>query len=328
MSEMLFSLLTHQNHERRIQMPIVKSDIPKLLEAGLRAVFFDAYEGAPGDWERVATVVPSEQDTEKYAWLGSSPKMREFKDERVPAGLLEHDYTIRNKTWEASISVDRAALEDDQYGQIRLRVQSLAEESRRHQDEVVFTLLKDGFATLCYDSQYYFDTDHAEGDSGTQSNKGTSALSSTSLQTAITAMSKFKDDKGKPMGVIPDTLVVPPDLKWTALELVGSPVAVVKIGDGTAGSGATGATPYRNVLEGALDVVTSPYLTDTNDWLLLCTKRIVKPVIFQSRVPVEFAALEANSENGFMRDQYVYGVRARYNVGFGLWQMAYGSQVS
>lgn len=309
-------------------MAIVKSDIPTLLEAGLRAVFFDAYEAAPGDWERIATVVPSEHDTEKYAWLGSVPKMREFKDERVPAGLLEHDYSIKNKTWEASVAVDRAALEDDQYGQIKLRVQGLAEEAKRHQDELVFGLLKDGFATLCYDGQYFFDTDHAEGDSGTQSNKGTSALSASSLQAAITAMSKFKDDKGKSMGIVPDTLVVPPDLKWTALELVGSPIVVVKVGEGTAGTGATAATPYRNVMEGLLDVVVSPYLTDANDWFLLCTRRAVKPVIFQSRVPVEFAALEANSENGFMRDQYVYGVRARYNVGYGLWQVAYGSQVS
>jgi len=27
-----------------------------------------------------------------------------------------------------------------------------------------------------------------------------------------------------------------------------------------------------------------------------------------------------------VRDQYIYGVRARYNAGYGLWQMAYGSQ--
>jgi len=301
-------------------MPIVKSDIPKLLEAGLRAVFFDAYEAAPGDWERIATVVPSEHDMEKYAWLGSVPKMREFKDERVPAGLLEHDYSIKNKTWEASIAVDRGALEDDQYGQIKLRVQGLAEEAKRHQDELVFGLLKDGFATLCYDGQYFLDTDHSEGDSGTQSNKGTSALSASSLQAAMTAMVKFKDDKGKAMGIVPDTLVVPPDLKWTALELLESIYAPET---------ATGKTETRkNVLAGALDLIVSPYLSDSNDWFLICTRRVVKPVIFQSRIPVEFAALEANSENGFMRDQYVYGVRARYNVGFGLWQMAYGSQVT
>ena len=301
-------------------MAIVKSDIPKLLEAGLRAVFFDAYEVAPSDWERIATVVPSEHDTEKYAWLGSAPKMREFKDERIPAGLLPHDYSIKNKTWEASIAIERAALEDDQYGQIKLRTQGLAEEAKRHQDELVFSLLKDGFANLCYDGQYFFDTDHAEGDSGTQSNKGTSALSASSLQAAFTAIMKFKDDKGKPMGIVPDTLVVPPDLKWTAMELLESVYAPET---------AAGKTETRkNVLSGALDLIVSPYMSDSNDWFLLCTKRIVKPIIFQSRIPVEFSALEADSENGFMRDEYVYGVRARYNVGYGLWQLAYGSQAS
>jgi len=301
-------------------MPIVKSDIPRLLEAGLRAVFFDAYESIPGDWQRIATVVPSEHETEKYAWLGSTPKMREFKDERVPAGLLEHDFSIKNKTWEASIAVDRAALEDDLYGQIKLRVQGLAEEAKRHEDDLVFSLLQNGFTALAYDGQYFFDPDRSEGESGTQSNKGTDALSSTSLQAAITAMMKLKDDKGKVLGIVPDALVVPPDLKWTAMELLESVYAP---------NVETGKTETRrNPLSGVLGLIVSPYLTDTNNWFLLCTKRIVKPIIFQSRIPVEFSALEANSENGFLRDQYVYGVRARYNVGFGLWQLAYGSQVS
>ena len=299
-------------------MGVVKSDIPRLLEAGLKAIFFDAYDAAPGDWEQIASVIPSEHDTEKYAWLGSVPQMREFKDERIPAGLLEHDYSIKNKTWESSISVDRAALEDDQYGQIKLRIQSLAEEARRHQNELVFGLLKDGFTSLCHDGQYFFDTDHAEGESGTQSNKGTDALSAASLQDAVTKMSKFKDDKGKPLGIMPDTLVVPPDLKWTAMELIDSVFAVDTV---------TGKTDNRkNVLAGSMSVIVSPYLTDTTDWFLLCANRAVKPIIFQSRVPIEFAALEGSSENGFMRDKFIYGVRARYNAGFGLWQTAYGSQ--
>ena len=302
-------------------MPVVKSDIPQLLLSGLKGVFFDAYESTIGDWEKIATIIPSEHDTEQYAWLGSTPRMREFTDERLPAGLLEHDYSIKNKTWEASISVDRAALEDDQYGQIRIRTQQLGAEARWHQDQIVFEMLDRGFGTAdtCHDGQYFFDSDHSEGASGTQSNKGTSALDSTTLQAAITAMSKFVDDKGKPLGVIPDTLVVPPDLKWTAMELLKSGYNV----DGTANN------PGKiNVLQGALDLVVSPYLTNTTNWFVFCTKRIVKPIIFQSRIPVDFQALEANSETGFMRDMYVYGVRARYNVGFGLWQFAYGAHVT
>ena len=304
-------------------MTLVKSDVPRLLEAGLKTVFFEAYDAAVGDWERIATVVPSEQDSETYAWLGSVPRMREFKDERLPAGLLEHGYTIKNKTWEASMAVDRAAIEDDLYGQIKLRVQGLAREAKRHVDELVFALLATGFASVCHDGQYFFDTDHSEGESGTQSNKGTAALAAASLQDAITAMMKFKGDKGKPLGIVPDLLVVPPDLQWTALELLNSTYYPELI---AAGAGAQKLS--ANPLKGRLDLVVSPYLTDSNDWFLLATKWVVKPIIFQSRVPVEFAALEGTSENGFMRDQYLYGVRARYNVGLGLWQTGYGSQVA
>ncbi|MEN6521272.1 MAG: Mu-like prophage major head subunit gpT family protein [Armatimonadota bacterium] len=304
-------------------MALVKSDMPRLLEAGLKTVFFEAYDAASNDSEKIMTVVPSEQDTETYAWLGSVPKMREFTDERLPAGLLEHEYKIKNKTWEASIAVDRAAIEDDLYGQIKLRVQGLARETKRHIDEIAFSLLTSGFSAVCHDGQYFFDTDHSEGISGTQSNKCTDALSATALQNAITAMSKFKDDRGKPLGISPDVLVVPPDLQWTALELLKS-TYYPEIVDPAVGSQKLAGNPLKNRLE----LIVSPYLTDTDNWYLLATNWVVKPIIFQSRVPVEFAALESASENGFMRDQYIYGVRARYNAGFGLWQTAYGSLVA
>lgn len=301
-------------------MPLTRSDMPNLLEDGLKTVFFEALDAAVGDYQRIATIVPSSSDEESYPWLGAVPSVREFADERMPLGLLEHDFSIRNKTWESSIAVERAAIEDDKLGQIRLRVQSLARETRRHMDELVFTLLKNGFAAQCYDGQYFFDTDHADGESGAQSNKGTSALDAAALQAAITAMMKFKDDRGKFLGVVPDLLVVPPDLQWTAMELLEStywPEAV------------SGSEKHAsNVLKGKLDLLVSPYLTDSSDWFVLSTRGIVKPLILQSRTPIEFAALEADSESGFMRDQYIYGVRARYNAGYGLWQMAYGAQVS
>lgn len=301
-------------------MPLTRSDAPTLLEDGLKTVFFEALDSAVGDYERIATIVPSESDEEVYAWLGAVPSVREFTDERMPLGLLEHSYTIRNKTWESSIAVERAAIEDDKYGQIRLRVQSLAREVKRHMDELVFTLLANGFSTPCYDGQYFFDTDHATGELGTQSNKGTLPLDAAALQSAITAMMKFRDDRGKLLGIVPDVLVVPPDLQWTAMELLESTYWPEE--------GTTTARLSSNVLRGKLDLIVSPYLADSNNWFVLSTKGILKPILLQLRTPVEFAALEADSESGFMRDQYIYGVRARYNAGYGLWQTAYGSQVS
>ena len=102
-------------------MPLTRSDMPNLLEDGLKAVFFEALDAAIGDYQRIATIVPSNSDEEIYPWLGAVPAVREFTDERMPLGLLEHSFSIRNKTWESSIAVERAAIEDDKLGQIRLQ---------------------------------------------------------------------------------------------------------------------------------------------------------------------------------------------------------------
>ncbi|MBX8801578.1 hypothetical protein HBA92_12510 [Ochrobactrum sp. MR28] len=62
-------------------------------------------------------------------------------------------------------------------------------------------------------------------------------------------------------------------------------------------------------------------------WFLLDTSREIKPIIWQEREDYEFQFLNSdNSDHVFMRDQYLYGIRARANAGFGLWQLAYGSK--
>ncbi|QEW19256.1 Mu-like prophage major head subunit gpT [Marinibacterium anthonyi] len=62
-------------------------------------------------------------------------------------------------------------------------------------------------------------------------------------------------------------------------------------------------------------------------WFLLDVSRPVKPLVFQTRIPYRMQSLTKDDDgNVFMRDEYLYGVRARVNAGFGLWQYAYGSK--
>jgi phage major head subunit gpT-like protein len=64
-------------------------------------------------------------------------------------------------------------------------------------------------------------------------------------------------------------------------------------------------------------------------WFLLGTSRAIKPLLFQERIPYSFQSLTADTdENVFKRDEYLYGVRARANAGFGLWQLASGSKAT
>ncbi len=62
-------------------------------------------------------------------------------------------------------------------------------------------------------------------------------------------------------------------------------------------------------------------------WYLLDTSRAVRPMVWQDRVPAVLVRLDAESDsNVFNHDEFLYGVRARANAGFGLWQLAYASK--
>lgn len=302
-------------------MTVVTSDIPQLLTSGLKTIFFDTYGLTPAEWQNIATMVTSSKDTEDYAWLGSLPGVQQFLDERQIGEFSEYEYAIKNKTWESTIGIDRAALEDDQYGQIVTRTKQMAMSAKQHLDILVFGLLAAGFASVCYDGLSFFNSAHPSGKragAGTQSNTGTGALSAGSLQSAITTMMRFQDDQGRPMGVMPDLLVVPPEQYWEASTLLNS--TFFPDPNTTANS-----NMGNNPLKGMLRLHTSPYLSSTASWFVLDTKRAVRAIVLQMRKDFEFEALEGTSETGFLRDRYLYGVRARYNVGYGDWRAAYGS---
>lgn len=51
----------------------------------------------------------------------------------------------------------------------------------------------------------------------------------------------------------------------------------------------------------------------------------MRPLIWQEREKYEFQRVtDAGDKGVFMTDVYLYGVRARVNAGFGLWQLAFG----
>lgn len=323
---------------------ITKGDIPKLLLAGMKTEFMKAYETATKEHEQVTTAIRSSKSSETYPWLGGVPKMNEWKDERIPQGMLEHNFTITNRDWEASIAVDRNALDDDQYGQIEIRVKELATEAVRFFDEMAFTLMEqgdgasgtagtiyEGVTTSCYDGNAFFATNRSEGDSGSQTNKGSTAIGASAIQTAMTAMRKFKNDKGKPSHVRANLLVVPPDLEWEAKELLNSQYypEITTIQNVAETENLGGANKLAvNVLKGSLNLLVNDYLTDTNNWYLFDTTRVVKPMILQMRKDPIFSSLIENTESYFMRKKLYYGVDWRGEILWGDWRTGYASIVS
>lgn len=292
--------------------------------AGLKTEFDLAYRTTVDNSpvEQIATLINTTLPTQKYAWLGFSPPMREFIDERRPSGIGSQSTEIEDKVFEATLAVSRRAMEDDQLDLIRLRIREMASRVAIHRHQMVVEALANGDTETIYDGNAFFGVRTVAGESVT--NVTDSALDGDSIKTAVSAMMSVRDETGTPMGVTPDTLLVGPELMWSAMELVQSPVVVKD----------SAATNYLNVFQGKLKVLVSPFLTgdDAAKWFVMDTRRPVRPIILQQRsdVPVEFTALEAGSgsEAAFMRDQYLYGVRGRYNVGYGLWQLAYAGGFS
>ncbi len=62
-------------------------------------------------------------------------------------------------------------------------------------------------------------------------------------------------------------------------------------------------------------------------WYLFDTSRSIKPIIWQERETYDLQTVNNPTDTRvFMTDEYLYGVRARVNAGFGLWQLAFASR--
>lgn len=62
-------------------------------------------------------------------------------------------------------------------------------------------------------------------------------------------------------------------------------------------------------------------------WFLLDTTRVMRPLILQKRKPYNFVAkTDEKDDNVFTAKEFIWGVDARLNVGYGLWQLAYASR--
>ncbi len=130
------------------------------LFIGYNTSFANGLGMAASTYERVAMRVPSTTRSQEYGWLGQMPRIREWIGERVIQSLNVYGYTIRNRPWELTVSVDRDDIEDDNIGIYAPLFTEMGRATGAFPDELVWPLLSAGFATPCYDGQYFFDTDH------------------------------------------------------------------------------------------------------------------------------------------------------------------------
>lgn len=272
------------------------------------------------------TPYPSDQETEEYAWLGQVPSMREWIGARLAKGLTDESYKIRNKEFESTIEFLVKELRRDKTGQIEVRVGEHVNRADSHWAQLLTTLLVSGESQVCYDGQYFFDTDHTEGDSGSQSNDLTYAAATGTTPTAaemaaaifqaITAILGFKDDTGEPMNDTAKQFVV---MVPTALmQVTASALSDTIIVDGSTSRTNTLVTNGKF----SISFEVNPRLTDATKFYVFRTDCQVPPMIRQEEVPVEVSAIAEGTELEFTHKKHQYGLYASRACGYGFWQFA------
>ncbi|WP_046005787.1 Mu-like prophage major head subunit gpT family protein [Pseudoalteromonas rubra] len=141
-------------------MAIVTPAILTSLQTGFKKNFQDGLSEAKPQFSAIATVIKSTTKSNTYGWLGKFPRLKQWVGSRDVQSMKAHGYSIVNDDFEATVSVGRNDIEDDELGVYAPLMQEMGRSAAIHPDEMCFPLLEAGFSTLCYDGQNYFDTDH------------------------------------------------------------------------------------------------------------------------------------------------------------------------
>jgi hypothetical protein len=145
----------------------------------------------------------------------------------------------------------------------------------------------------------------------TQDNKGTSALSATSVEATRILMAGYKDDKDNLISVQPDMILVPRNLEETAWEIISSKGKVDT------------AENNSNFHYGKYKLAVWDFLSDSNNWFVVDSSLMKLFLNWFDRIPLEFF-----QDKSFDTLIAKYAVYARWSYGWSDWRFLYGHAVS
>jgi len=309
-----------------------------------------------------SSVVDSDKQTEKYNAISTLPQMSEMTDERVIAAFSDYSYTLTNKVYATGIRIPRTLFEFDQTGQVRTLVGSLGTRVANFPDKLSYLALQangigyDGVAFFSTAHDLGDGTSQGNDIQGTLTNTVIAAiLTKTTRDDAIVkiqldfinaknTMLEFTDDRGEPWheDAEPESLIVlcHPRIEWllrTALEanIISDTTNVLVKSVG------------RVVAVNYPQPFTRASVLYYGEWFLFEVDTPIKPMIFQRFGPkrdfpdnipeidqqvykqlnsVEVQAVMRVGNNidthTFFDDEFLFGARAIYSAGYGMWQNA------
>lgn len=284
--------------------------------------FRSAFQGVTPLYQQVATRVTSRTQVQNFPVTASMPKLRKWEGERQVNNAKAYSYTLTNEKYESTLGIPLEDWEDDLIEVYQPTVDDMGQQAALWPDDLVFAALKAGETENSYDGVPFFSNSHSLGGRTLDNLFASTALTHANYGTVREAMGEYVNESGDSLRVVPNLLVVPPALEQQALEIVKAQYVPEVFGSNTA------AATKTNVWANSAQVLVVPQLasaaggSDTS-WYLLATGRPVKPLIFQERIPPQFARkTQLDDDSVFWDDKVYFGIRARGTAGFGPFWLA------
>jgi phage major head subunit gpT-like protein len=264
----------------------------------------------------------SEEYSQGIGDFGLVPEYNASTAEGMPAAIAYDNFnplyekTFVHKEYALGVAIERKLWDDNRTGMIRQRGRTLGNAFGTTIAVQQASVFNNAFSSsfVGADSVALCATNHPvrPGDTATtQSNKQSLALDYANVITAIQAGKRMKDERGNPLPVIFNKLVVPIELEAKAYEITN---AINKPGTADNDANYLGSQGLQTIVD--------PYLTSAKNWFLIDPLRASDHLIWYWRVRPETTVDPSSDYN------LVAKYRGYYRASFGWddWRWIYGSE--
>jgi hypothetical protein len=312
---------------------MVRGEFAQLMAPGLHDTFLHWVDLLQRDEEyshlfHVETSKMAYEDEVEFA--GLPPMVEKPEGESIAYSDAIQGGTKRflHLTFGLGIRASFELFEDDQYGVINQIPKALARSAQFVKEQQSANVFNLGFTTVTTtDGLSLFNTSHpllggtaatsvAPGISniiaaaGTYPNRPLTDvdLSFTAIQLMVNHFERLPDSQGLPVSIKPRTVVIPPELKWIAREILGSPHKPY-----------TSDNEINAILAEDLNYFVSHYLTSQSAWFVLSDKMSHRLKFFVRH------ELDEDFADDFDTRTIKQVAFTRFSVGATVWEGTWGS---
>jgi len=296
-------------------MPMGRGAFSALLTPELRSIYEETGKERPLEYPVVFNVEEMDwnpQTDRQISGLGTMPAKNEGEqfalDERTLGGTKTYEAT----PFGLAVEVTWEMWRDDLYGPMREFAAGLSRASRNRQEVTAWSVLNNAFNaafTGFTAGESLCSTAHTGIDGVVRANRPNPdlGLSVAGLQASLTRFENLTDERGLPMLLQPSTLLIGPQNKFVARQILGS--------YGAAGN----VNEINPLIEEDLNWAVCHYFTDADQWFL-CASKQGHDLNFLWRDRPVFGSFDDPWTKNAIFTSY-----QRHTSGFGAWRGVDGS---